>query len=77
MWTSLGADQGNERARTYLPAIEAAMTARELKRSKAKVAAFSPNSTPRRRQMTQRDVLRAIGVNRALIELDRFDGAGF
>ena len=71
MWTSLAAAQGIEKARAHLPAIEAALTARELERAKAKVAAFHPKPIPKMRYLDPREIRLAFGPQN---EITRYFG---
>ena len=74
MWTSLAAAQGNEKARAHLPAMESAMRTDEIEQAKGRVAKFRPKERPKRRRLWRRDALRAVGMEREPMELDRFFG---
>jgi uncharacterized protein len=47
MWTSLAATQGNEKARAFLPAMEASLSQAELRQAKAMAARFEPEAPAR------------------------------
>jgi hypothetical protein len=61
VWTSLAAAQGIEKARAHLPAIERALTAKQLERAKAEVAAFHPKPIPKKRFLDPREIKLAFG----------------